>query len=296
MTGVYILAVHILIVVIMYVLMKAHVLEVDLFFFAIIVFIPLWGAVSALIITYLVKAKKSGSKKDALDNMSGRIEKKEIVQAPVADSENIVPLEDALIMNDPKVRREVMMDVLMQDTGSYIHVLDEARMNDDVEVVHYATTAMASLSKEYELKLQEYSVEYSDNPEKEGLLDDYINFLGQYISSGMISGQFLEIQRTTYHQLLRDKLSLKPNIDDYAILSKSLMDGGLYSDADTALLTMEKNWPNDEKLWLLRFRYYYDTGAGSKVNEMIEKTSNDGGFYSRQVRDVVKFWKAKAQG
>ena len=58
-------------------------------------------------------------------------------------------------MDDPSVRRSVMLDVLMQDTRSYIPVLNQARMNDDVEVVHYATTAMATLSKEYDIKLQE---------------------------------------------------------------------------------------------------------------------------------------------
>jgi hypothetical protein len=55
---------------------------------------------------------------------------------------------------------------------------------------------------------------------------------------------------------------------------------------------MEKRWPEHEKTWLLRFRYYYETEAGSKIWEMIDKV-NLGGFYSRKVREVVSFWSAK---
>jgi hypothetical protein len=163
-------------------------------------------------------------------------------------------------------------------------------MNDDVEVVHYATTAMVELSKEYELKLQEYSSEYAMNPGREGLLDEYIAFLAQYISSGMVQGQLLEIQRNTYHQLLVSKLTLFPNIDDYERLVRSLLDSKLFIRADVALSTMEENWPLDERNWLLRFRYFYETGASTKLKEMIKNTAQSDRFYSKEVRDIVQLW------
>ena len=40
-----------------------------------------------------------------------------------------------------------MMDILYDDVGEYVEVLKNARMNDDTEVVHYATTAMVELQK-----------------------------------------------------------------------------------------------------------------------------------------------------
>ena len=54
----------------------------------------------------------------------------------------MVPLQEALLMNDASTRRELMMDILYDDVGEYVEVLKNARMNDDTEVVHYATTAM----------------------------------------------------------------------------------------------------------------------------------------------------------
>ena len=149
---------------------------------------------------------------------------------------------------------------------------------------------MVELSKEYELKLQEYSSEYASNPGKEGLLDEYTSFLSQYISSGMVQGQLLEIHKNTYHQLLIIKLTLNPNIDDYEKLARSLLDSKLYIRADVALSTMEENWPADERNWLLRFRYYYETGAGSKIKEMIKETLSDGRYHSREIRQIIEMW------
>ena len=68
--------------------------------------------------------------------------------------EKIVPLEEALLINKPGVRRELIMDVLNDDPEEYMDILKQARMNEDVEVVHYAITAMVELSKEYDFRLQ----------------------------------------------------------------------------------------------------------------------------------------------
>ena len=52
------------------------------------------------------------------------------------------------------MRRDLIMNVLNDDPENYIDMLKQARMNDDVEVVHYAITGMVELSKEYESRLQ----------------------------------------------------------------------------------------------------------------------------------------------
>ena len=290
MIGYAIITLHIVICFIMLILLKTGVLKVDGLMFVMILCIPFWGALCAVIITIMINLGMDGSKNGELEMMRSNLLDQSQLPRQEAESENIVPLEDALIMNDPTVRRSVMMDVLMTDVKKYIPVINQARMNDDVEVVHYATTAMVELSKEYELKLQEYSSEYASNPGREGLLDEYISFLAQYISSGMVQGQLLEIQRNTYHQLLISKLTLSPNIDDYEKLVRSLLSSKLYIRADVALSSMEENWPNDERNWILRFRYYYETGASTKLKEMIKMTSESGRYYSQEVRDIVELW------
>ena len=146
--GFIMLFLHIFIVIIAFFLMKKRMLKIDRIMFVIIVCIPFWGMLSALIVSFMILTERVGVNNKNLENMKSSDESGDIIVVEAPESENVVPLQDALIMDDPSVRRSVMLDVLMSGTKSYIPVINEARMNDDVEVVHYATTAMVELSKE----------------------------------------------------------------------------------------------------------------------------------------------------
>ena len=66
-----------------------------------------------------------------------------------------VPLEEALILDTAEQRRKLILSVLTEDPVQYYDLLQQARMDDDSEVVHYASTALAQISKEADLKLQQ---------------------------------------------------------------------------------------------------------------------------------------------
>ncbi|SFC10009.1 hypothetical protein SAMN02910398_01487 [Butyrivibrio sp. YAB3001] len=281
---------HIFIVIIAFFLMKKRMLKIDRIMFVIIVCIPFWGMLSALIVSFMILTERVGVNNKNLENMKSSDESGDTIVVEAPESENVVPLQDALIMDDPSVRRSVMLDVLMSGTKSYIPVINEARMNDDVEVVHYATTAMVELSKEFELKAQEYSARYAENPEEDGLLEDYISFLEQYVSSNMIQGQLLEIQRNTLMQLLAEKVSRNSRQEDYVSFINALFAEKQFSIADTVLSEMETSWPKDERCIKLRLRYYYETGAGNKIKEIVDTVKNSGNYYSREIRDLVDLW------
>ncbi len=290
MTGYILLTIHIVVVITAFILIWRGLIKADFLMLAVIICVPLFGIVSALVVSRLIRTGKVGKNSKNLENMkNGPAEGDELfVEAP--DSVNVVPLEDALIMDDPTVRRSVMLDVLMSDTKDYVDVIDKARMNDDTEVVHYATTAMVELSKEYELRAQELSAQYAENPLKEGLLEEYISFLEQYVNSSMIQGQLLEIQRNTLMQLLAEKVNRYSKPEDYEELVKALLGQRLYQNADQVLSEMEEKWPDDERNFKLRMRYLYETGSGLKIKEMIYKVSSSDKYYSSDIRDIVSLW------
>lgn len=288
--GLTLIMVHVVISIISYILIRLRVLKVDRLMMIMIVCIPIWGFFSAVIVSIMVYTGRVGISGKDLEAMKSSNQTTQTLVVETPEGENVVPLEDALLMDDSATKRSLMLDVLMTDTGDYLSVINEARMNSDVEVVHYATTAMVELSKEYELKLQKYSSEYAANPLKEGLLDEYISFLEQYVSSGMIQGQLLEIQKNTLQQLLMEKVNRKNNPSAYESLINALFASGQLSIADSAISQMEKEFPGDERCFKLRFRYYYEVGAGNKLREMIASVKNSGEFYSKEIREMVDFW------
>ncbi len=296
MIGYVLLAVHILIVLIAFFLKRKGILKIDHLMMVIILCIPFWGMLSAVMISIMTRFNRVGRNSKDLEVMHGNTESEGSLLVEAPESANVVPLEDALIMDDSATKRSVMLDVLMSDTSDYLSVLSEARMNEDVEVVHYATTAMVELSKDYELKLQSYSSEYARDPEKEGLLDEYIMFLEQYTSSNIIQGQLLEIQKNTLMQLLMEKVNRNPVPETYERLIMALLENKQFSIADEALNRMEKTYPDDDRTFKLRFRYYYETGSGGALREMIARVRDSDEYYSREIRDLVNLWDDQREG
>ncbi len=290
MTGLIFLVVHIFIVAISWLLKRLRVLKIDNQMLVIIACIPVWGFVSAIIVSFLIRTKRVGKNTNDLEVMHSNLEAGDNIVVEAPESANVVPLQDALLMDDSATKRSVMLDVLMGDAKDYLPVLNEARMNDDVEVVHYATTAMVELSKEYELMLQEYSAEYAVNPEKEGLLDKYITFLEQYVSSNMIQGQLLAIQKNTLQQLLMEKVNREPSPEMFEKLILALLSSRQLSIADMAISRMEELFPEDDRTFKLRFRYSYMTGAGTKIREMVSEVKNSDRYFSKEIRDMVSLW------
>ena len=288
--GYVLLGVHILIAAIAFFLKRKNILQIDYLMWVILLCIPVWGLFSAVIISVMVKRNLVGRNSKDLEVMHNNTEGSEYLLIEAPEGENVVPLEDALIMDDAATKRSVMLDVLMSNTEGYLSVLSQARMNEDVEVVHYATTAMVELSKDYELRLQEYSSEYARDPEKEGLLDEYIMFLEQYISSDIIQGQLLEIQKNTLMQLLMEKVNRNPSPETYERFIVALLSNKQFSIADEALKSMEKACPDDDRCFKLRFRYYYETGSGRELREMVTKVKNSNEYYSRGIRDLISLW------
>ncbi len=294
--GYALLGVHILIVILAFFLKRKNMLKIDYLMWVVVLCIPVWGLFSAVIISFMVKRGLVGRNSKDLEVMHGNMEIQKSLMVEAPEGENVVPLEDALIMDDSATKRSVMLDVLMSNTEGYLSVLSQARMNEDVEVVHYATTAMVELSKDYELRLQEYSSEYARDPEKEGLLDEYIMFLEQYISSNIIQGQLLEIQKNTLMQLLMEKVNRNPSPETYERFIMALLENKQFSIADEALNRMEKAYPGDDRAFKLRFRFYYETGSGQALREMISRVRNSDEYYSREIRDLVNLWDDQREG
>lgn len=78
------------------------------------------------------------------------------------DAVATVPLEEALLLDSAEQRRKLILSVLTDDPVQYYDLLEQARLNDDSEVVHYAATAMAQISKQADAALQ-----LADQPKEE---------------------------------------------------------------------------------------------------------------------------------
>ncbi|MDO5416483.1 MAG: hypothetical protein Q4F29_04720 [Lachnospiraceae bacterium] len=204
--------------------------------------------------------------------------------------EEIVPLEESLIINDPSLRRNMIMDVLNDNPAEYIQLLKQARMNEDVEVVHYASTAMAELSKQYDFRLMELERAYGANPEDEEALSQYSGFLGEYIRQGMVQGRMERVQRNQYSALLRKQLQRKEELPVGIRLVENLLHLGKYGDAESVISMLEKNWPEDQQVWMLKLQSRVRQKDGDGLQVLLAEMERRHIYLSAENRELLEFW------
>ena len=150
------LLVHALVCLVLWTLMKLGLLPVHGHMLAVMVLVPLWGPLLVALLSVRSAVFGDGLKDATLETLriNDDMHRSMLVQGREGD-DGVVPLEEALIVNDPGDRRRLMLSMLTEEPDAYLAQLQSTKLNDDVEVAHYAATAVAQISKESDLKRQQ---------------------------------------------------------------------------------------------------------------------------------------------
>lgn len=255
--GVFLILLHIVCCVLVWLWIKTHLLKVKKYLMALVIFVPFWGTVCVLLLHLQMLTRRDNRIEPGVEKLRVNEEiYKNIFQAVSDTDKKIVPLEEALLINEPGVRRELIMDVLNDDPEEYMDLLKQARMNEDVEVVHYAITAMVELSKEYDFCLQKMERE----------------------------------QRKRYIRLLRQKLKVKTTLSTCVRLFQNLMKTGDYVQAEEILGLMDQKWHRKEEFWILKIRYLAERKKGAELQQCLRQMKEEQIYLSSKSKEVLAFW------
>ena len=238
------------------------------------------------------RAKESPEKSDVVAKMKlDSVLYKGIAVEENKHDDSLVAIEEALIINSPKERREIIMDVLNDNPKEYVEFLQKAGNNEDPEVVHYAVTAMVEISKENDYALQKLSAEYSRNPDDINVLTRYCEFLWQMLEQNLLSGQVEIMNRTLFSQLISKKLKSIETLEDYIRYFENEFALKNYTMAGEILSKLDEKYGDFEEIILLKLKYYSQLQKGDKIKELIKDIQSRKMFVSRRVKEAIAFWK-----
>lgn len=208
-----------------------------------------------------------------------------------------VPLEEALILDTAEQRRKLILSVLTEDPVQYYDLLQQARMNDDSEVVHYAATAMAQISKQADLALQQDARRFADDPNDREVLAAYANALERSLKLGLAQGRAAELQRRQLERLLKLQLADSPREEGYSLgcrLAEVQLQLQEYKAAEQTLEELVRRWPVRETPWLLRLRSAAARKSGAEVRSILQEMERTQVYLSAAGRQKLAFWKGGA--
>lgn len=284
------LLIHTLVCLVLSTLVKLGMLPVRGHMLPAMVLVPLWGP---LLLVLCARGEAFG---DALEDgtleslrLNDEIRRGMQVQVREGDA-GVVPLEEALIVNDPSDRRRLMLSMLTEDPDAYLAQLQAAKLNDDVEVAHYAATAVAQISKESDLKLQQLERAFKTDPSTQNL-DAYCDYLGEYLASGLAEGRVAQIQRQQYARLLARRCEREDGAALRIRYATALADAGELDEAEAVITQLVAEVPDDQGAWMLCLRLAVMRRDGEAVQQVIDAIDNQHVYLSAENREKLAFWR-----
>lgn len=284
------LLIHALVCLVLWTLIKLGMLPVRGHMLPAMVLVPLWGP---LLLVLCARGEAFG---DALEDgtleslrLNDEIRRGMQVQVREGDA-GVVPLEEALIVNDPSDRRRLMLSMLTEEPDAYLAQLQAAKLNDDVEVAHYAATAVAQISKESDLKLQQLERAFKTDPSTENL-DAYCDYLGTYLDSGLAEGRVEQIQRQQYARLLARRCEREDGSALRIRYATALADAGELDEAEAVATQLVADTPDEQEAWMLCLRLAVMRRDGEAVQQVIDAIDNQHVYLSAENREKLAFWR-----
>ena len=206
--------------------------------------------------------------------------------------EEIIPLEEALVLQDKEVSRWMLMEIVSRAPAKFIDLLFLARQDEDTEVVHYATTLIAEISRQYDIRLQTLDKKHQENPSDYRTLAEYCAVLAVYLQKNLVTKRMEEVLRKDYSHLLEKKLQQKEQLSDYVKLIENELLLKRYESVEKYLNTISQKWPQQEEIYMLYLRYYFETRQGERLEELVEAIKNGSIYISKANRERLAFWQS----
>lgn len=285
------LLVHALVCLVLWTLMKLGLLPVRGHMLAVMVLVPLWGPLLVVLLSVRSAVFGDDLKDATLEalRINDDMHRSMLVQGREGD-DGVVPLEEALIVNDPGDRRRLMLSMLTEDPDAYLAQLQAAKLNDDVEVAHYAATAVAQISKESDLKLQQLERAFKTDPSAQNL-NDYCDYLGTYLASGLAEGRVAQIQRQQYARLLARRCEREDGLALRVRYATALADAGEVDEAEDVAERLVADTPDEQDVWMLCLRLAVLRHDGEMVQRVIDAVDKQHVYLSAENREKLAFWR-----
>lgn len=284
------LLIHMLVCLVLSTLVKLGMLPVRGHMLPAMVLVPLWGPL-LLVFCARGEAFDDSLEDGTLESLRLNDEIRRGMQVQVGEGDaGVVPLEEALIVNDPSDRRRLMLSMLTEDPDAYLAQLQAAKLNDDVEVAHYAATAVAQISKESDLKLQQLERAFKTDPSTENL-DAYCDYLGTYLDSGLAEGRVAQIQRQQYARLLARRCEREDGAALRIRYATALADAGELDESEAVITQLVAEVPDEQEAWMLCLRLAVMRRDGEAVQQVIDAIDNQHVYLSAENREKLAFWR-----
>ncbi len=235
----------------------------------------------------LVEGQRLGLERTPPDETYARLAGRETV-----DADDVVPIEEVMLVNEPTRRRQVMLEVLYAGTDGLAEQLHQAATNTDTEVVHYAVTELVELRKSFDVRLRALERQWQRADGSAEIVEEYLRLDEAYLASGLLAHDERTVRLRHYRDLL-DHVDEKGQVPLARLEAQALADIELgdHDRARTAAERLVVDHPDSESGYLCLLRLAIAERDTATLDEVLRALDEHNVYVSPENRRYVDFWR-----
>lgn len=184
------------------------------------------------------------------------------VKADEEQERNIIPIEEALAVNDKKSLRRAMLSIIRGETDGSLASIALALDSGDSETAHYAASVLSDKLNEFRMKTRRLHSEIQEDSENTKSAEELLDYMG-----GVLKQQvFTPLEQNGYvkmmeevAELLYQKDAALLSAERYENLCLCLMEVKEFQVSEQWCLRLAEQYPETLSAYTCRLKLFFET-------------------------------------
>lgn len=174
---------------------------------------------------------------------------------------NLVPIEEAIVINDNKSLREVMLNTVKGDIKDFLSAISMALDTEDSESAHYAASILSFELDEFRLKVERlYEEIKEEEPGETGAERKLLDYMNVILKQKV----FTDLEQKRYVRMMADvaetffeKNPLEITQEQYENVCLRLMEIREYEKSEKWCLRLSEQYPDQLSSYTCKLKLYF---------------------------------------
>lgn len=217
-----------------------------------------------------------------------------ILEQPDEEEEmNLVPIEEALIIDDSQNLRKLLLTILRGDVTKSLNAVAKALESPDTEASHYAASAIMDIMSEFQTTIQKFQAQLTANPEDSELNHLFIDYLYKILNSNILS----EMEKKTYVYTMLSACQnyyehnpSRMHVSHYAHIIRFLTEIGDLKNARIWVERIQKEKNDHADMYLAVLNFYFTVQDRECFFQCLDKLKHSGIAIGQELLELIRIY------
>lgn len=265
--------------------------------FPIILCLPFLG-IAVLFLIYMLSLLTGKQKKYEIEGVFRETPKMEYITEFNEEKErNVVPVEEALLLNGKAIQRALVMEIAKRDPEGYLSKLKQALLSDDTETAHYAASSITELKRGLDRRLNEAERLYKRNPASGPTRRDYIRMLNDVLNADLAIEKIKIRNMNAIVEVLKYDIEVsdKPAQDSYDMLIEYLIKLNKFTEAQEWQDRYQAAFAASDRPLREKLRLAYAIRDNDMFRSAIREIEAAEFPITKKTLEMIAFWRGEAK-